>query len=94
MGAHTNYGEECTMKVHYDSSYAPPAPRIEIRLGVPDEAFRSEANPGDLIIGFRGLDQQLIRLCHHPTHRRHHSSEGRHSCLAQLLTGKPLVYDG
>ena len=29
------------MKVPYDSSYAPPAPRIEIRLGVPDEAFRS-----------------------------------------------------
>ena len=55
------------MYVPYDSSYAPPAPRIEIRQGVPDEAFRSEANPGDLIIGFRGrpLAAQAAGLSSH-----------------------------
>ena len=29
------------MKVPYDNKYTPPAPRPEIRLAAPDEAFRS-----------------------------------------------------
>ena len=29
------------MQSRYDANYTPPAPRLEIRLAVPDEAFRS-----------------------------------------------------